>query len=83
MLHRVRVNLDQALAHSEGRLRWYFDCRGLPAPPFSGGTWDSWPAWAVDVWRICSGEEEAVKTWVLAESAEKEAQRGPAAEPGR
>lgn len=41
---------------------------GLAAPPFSGGIWDAWPAWAVDALAIC---QEEVREFRAFETAEK------------
>lgn len=48
---------------------------GLSGSPFSGGVWDSWPAWAVDALAICQRELQAIQAFERASEPPKPKRR--------
>ncbi len=44
---------------------------GLSAPAFSGGVWDSWPAWVVDAFPILDAETRAVHAFAESEKPKR------------
>ncbi len=52
------LDIDHAVRVSGHSLNVWSDVRKHPdSQPYSGGVFDSWPAWAVDALAICRDEE--------------------------
>lgn len=76
-LHRKRVDINQALERSETAVQLHMEARAhAPAPMFTGGVHDAWPAWAVDALAVAKQEEAAISRWRAAEE-QKQAQQKP------
>ncbi len=68
-LHRGRVDIQKAMVEMGNLYLMFARSRMMPnVPAFSGGLFDSWPAWAVDGFEIAQQEETAVKLFLESEA---------------
>ena len=66
-LHRARVDINRALAASASTLQLWSTVKAhAPAPAFSGGVMDAWPAWAVDALAVAHEESNACRAYFAA-----------------
>jgi hypothetical protein len=66
--HRAVVDLTEAIRASREAMELWADTQKHPThPPFTGGTQDSWPAWAVDALFILRVETERIRAFLASE----------------
>jgi len=71
------VDIQQALAESRRALVLWRTVRAhAPAPAYSGGVMDSWPAWSVDALAIANEEHNNCRAYLAAEAVKKKERDG-------
>lgn len=65
--------MEQALEESAPALSLWRTVRAhAPAPAFSGGVMDSWPAWAVDALAVLNEEHQVCRAYFAAEQRKQQ-----------
>lgn len=64
----VHVNLELALRVSRPALEVWRAHQATGAPLYSGGVFDAWPAWVVDVLKLAATEVESIRAFLTWEA---------------